>query len=332
VSAANCLDIDDCPVLSATTLVARRDTWFSNEAIATTTWGDISNWDTIAVTTMDSVFLSQATFNEDIGHWNTGAVTDMQQLFCHADAFNQNLDSWNTAKVTTMNCTFSYANAFNDAIGSWNTAKVTTMNSMFNHATAFNQNIGGWDVSALSSTADMFYQSVAFSAWCPHVTAVRKWGSTDAQIAIDSSCPGWTIVNGSDCEVLPATPRCIQSVNYGTAYPRSAQCTFQSQIAGDAFVVNELGDKCGSDCWDSANDVPKACQACWDTEPYSYMSDCYDFVLHNGVKYCSVASSKYLSDTVKSPPVSFALTIGDLLKWESDGSTQGKGWRLCFLH
>ncbi len=73
--------------------------WTSGDA---TTYGNIVEWNTAAVTSMASVFASKPTFNADISKWNVASVSSMASAFSGASAFNANLASWNTASVTTM--------------------------------------------------------------------------------------------------------------------------------------------------------------------------------------------------------------------------------------
>ena len=55
-------------------------------------------------------------FNGDISSWNTAAVTSMKAMFSGARIFNQDLSSWNTAAVTSMSWMFQDAGAFNQDI------------------------------------------------------------------------------------------------------------------------------------------------------------------------------------------------------------------------
>ena len=129
----------------------------------------IGNWNTAAVTTMNSMFSGATDFNNNGqplttsgGSWNTAAVTTMTYMFYNAKAFNNggvslatNGDSWNTALVTNMYAMFYNAPAFNQNIGNWNTAKVTNMNYMFG-LTAFNQDIRRWNTRAVTNMSNMF--------------------------------------------------------------------------------------------------------------------------------------------------------------------------------
>ena len=88
-------------------------------------YGDISKWDTSAVTDMTELFVIldgrsrhlTIKFNCDIGRWDTSAVTSMKSMFRKAENFNQNLGEWDTSKVTTMEGMFSMTNDFNGEIG-----------------------------------------------------------------------------------------------------------------------------------------------------------------------------------------------------------------------
>jgi surface protein len=59
--------------------------WIGGDA---TTYGNIVEWNTAAVTSMASLFNYKSTFNGDISKWNTSSATNMQQMFYQATAFN----------------------------------------------------------------------------------------------------------------------------------------------------------------------------------------------------------------------------------------------------
>jgi surface protein len=128
-------------------------------------------WDTLNVTSLDSVFvnftqINQGLFNnggsDSIKNWNTSKVTNLNYIFEGQVNFNQDISTksvtingstysaWSTTNVTTMNSSFSNATAFNSNIGSWNTAKVTNMTSMLYGTTNFNQNLSSWNVSLVT--------------------------------------------------------------------------------------------------------------------------------------------------------------------------------------
>ena len=117
--------------------------------------GDISSWDTSAVTDMSEMFWYTSSFNQDIGSWDTSAVTNMNRMFAFA-TFNQDIGSWDTSAVTDMSFMFSFTTDFNQDIGSWDTSAVTDMSSMFAYALAFNQDLSGWCVSGISSKPNRF--------------------------------------------------------------------------------------------------------------------------------------------------------------------------------
>jgi hypothetical protein len=55
--------------------------WATNPATAATTYGNIADWNTAAVTSMYTLFHNQPTFNADIGKWNVASVSNMAGMF-----------------------------------------------------------------------------------------------------------------------------------------------------------------------------------------------------------------------------------------------------------
>ena len=129
------------------------DLWLSNQVLAETTYGHISDWDVSGVTDMKQLFKG-LDFNQNIGGWDVSSVTDMTQMFMNCN-FNQDIGSWNVSSVTTMRQIFKGSENFNQDIGGWDVSSVTDMREMFSN-TAFNQNIGGWDVSSVTNMRQMF--------------------------------------------------------------------------------------------------------------------------------------------------------------------------------
>ena len=141
------------------------DLWVSDQASATTTYGDISTWDTSAVTDMSSLFNSKSNFNSDISGWDVSQVTNMNEMFYVATAFNQDIGQWNVSQVTTMRSMFDTTN-FNQDIGEWDVSQVTNMQYMFYDAAAFDQDIQYWNTSSVTSSnySDMFNGATAMLA------------------------------------------------------------------------------------------------------------------------------------------------------------------------
>ena len=84
------------------------DLWCDDatRAKAEATYGHISLWETIDVTSMRELFGEKYSSNDDISAWNVSSVTDMSQMFSGARAFNGDLSAWNVTCVTNMYCIF----------------------------------------------------------------------------------------------------------------------------------------------------------------------------------------------------------------------------------
>lgn len=52
-------------------------------------YGHISNWKTLRVTNMESLFYDLNNFNQVIGNWDTSKVINMESMFESAYKFNQ---------------------------------------------------------------------------------------------------------------------------------------------------------------------------------------------------------------------------------------------------
>merc|ERR1711981_459130 len=149
--------------------------------------GDITNWNTAAVTTMASMFEGAAKFNKDITNWNTKLVESMASMFKGALLFDQDIqtqtDKWNTVAVKDMSNMFNGAAAFGAAsngkagITNWNTAAVTTMASMFEGAAEFNFSIktdtNKWKTAAVTDMSSMFKDAKKFNQ------NITNWDITD---------------------------------------------------------------------------------------------------------------------------------------------------------
>ena len=132
------------------------DEWIEDSDSASSTYGDISDWDVSNVTNMDTMFNSAESFNGDILDWNVSSVTSMYSMFYQASSFNQDISDWDVSNVRDMGGIFSGATSFNQDISDWDVSSVTNMYGMFRSAQSFNQDISEWDVSSVTDMTDMF--------------------------------------------------------------------------------------------------------------------------------------------------------------------------------
>ena len=197
------------------------DLWDSDLSAATTTYGnisdwdvsqvtdmsqlfyhkpnfndDISNWDVINVTNMNLMFYEASSFNQPIGNWDVGSVTDMSYMFSYATSLNQDISNWDVGNVTDMVNMFSQASAFNQPIGDWNVSGVANMYAMFYYTSSFNQPIGNWDVSGVTDMSWMFHNAGNFvqdiSNWCvSNITSEPTGFSNGTQNFPESYKPVW---------------------------------------------------------------------------------------------------------------------------------------------
>jgi surface protein len=97
--------------------------------------GDISLWETSAVTDMGSLFEGYADFNDNISNWNVAGVTSMYRMFNGASAFDQDISSWNVASVRSMISEWKVS-ALNQDLCAWGQKlpSTTKVSSMFSGA------------------------------------------------------------------------------------------------------------------------------------------------------------------------------------------------------
>ena len=70
------------------------DLWVSDSAAATTTYGNISDWDVSQVTDMTELFKDKTNFSDDISNWDVSNVTSMNSMFAYAQSFNQDIGQY----------------------------------------------------------------------------------------------------------------------------------------------------------------------------------------------------------------------------------------------
>ena len=177
------------------------DLWVSDPSAATTTYGDISDWDVSQVTDMLLLFTDKTTFNDDISAWDVSNVTNMDSMFLGATVFNQDIGAWDLSSVTEMYSMFNGATAFNQDISGWDVSNVTDMSDVFYQATAFSGDIGSWDVSSVTNMENMFVTAHSFNqdlgSW--DVSSVDgMYSMFDGATAFNQDISGWDVSNVTD--------------------------------------------------------------------------------------------------------------------------------------
>ena len=94
---------------------------------------DLTRYCTSQITSMDSLFLSQQSFNKDIGNWDVSNVTNMFGMFAFASSFNQDIGNWDVSNVTGMRYMFEKASSFNQDLTQWCVSQFPTMPTDFSH-------------------------------------------------------------------------------------------------------------------------------------------------------------------------------------------------------
>ncbi len=100
--------------------------WATDPTTATTTYGNIADWNTAAVTSMASLFADKPTLNADISKWNVASVANMYQVCAN----KIELSLVRTYPRVVGSQTFSSAKTFIANIGAWNIASVSNMSNV----------------------------------------------------------------------------------------------------------------------------------------------------------------------------------------------------------
>ena len=123
------------------------DLWVSDQASATTTYGDISTWDTSAVTNMANLFATTRNadmngFNSDISGWDVSNVNNMTYMFFSnptdfpgGNSFNQDISGWDVSQSTSFFAMFYNNRALDQDLQYWNTSSTANYSNMFGFAT-----------------------------------------------------------------------------------------------------------------------------------------------------------------------------------------------------
>ena len=137
--------------------------WISDEILAESKYGHISNWDTSEITNMSSLFEDAESFNQPLDKWDVSNVTNMAKMFSSAESFNQPINNWDVSNVTIMNSMFFGAESFNQPLDKWDVSNVIDMRDMFLKAITFNQSISNWNMNNVLENSDMFFGATNYN-------------------------------------------------------------------------------------------------------------------------------------------------------------------------
>ena len=139
--------------------------WCSDSVSASSTYGDISQWDISTVTSMSVLFYTKCdtkeSFNQSLEAWEVSSVTTMWRAIRGASAFNQPLNYWDVSRVTHL-ASIVESSAFNQPLAVWDTSAATIIHGMF-YDTPFNQDISPWIITSVTSAEYMFTLNTAFN-------------------------------------------------------------------------------------------------------------------------------------------------------------------------
>jgi surface protein len=138
-------------------------------------YGQISDWDVLAVESLYKMFYYATQFNQDISDWGvSSSVTTLQFAFTFAAAFNSDLSGWDVSNVMNLQSTFYGATVFNSDLSKWDVSSVTNVMAMFQNAIAFNYDLSSWDTSSVTTLRATFKGATAFES------DLSKWDISSA--------------------------------------------------------------------------------------------------------------------------------------------------------
>jgi hypothetical protein len=183
------------PIQLLTDAEFKQATWdyVQDTAAATTTWGDIGDWDTSGVGDFSfalSTYRDQAggrrvnngnpkaaTFvGTAISKWDTSSATSLASTFYGASVMNADLTGWKVGNVVTLDGTFFGASKFTGTgLSAWDIASATSLGYTFYHAKEMNADLTGWKVGNVVTLYSTFNTASKFTG-----TGVEMWDTTSA--------------------------------------------------------------------------------------------------------------------------------------------------------
>ena len=150
-----------------------------------------NEWDLTTITNMNSTF-EASNFNGLCSNWNVSNVTSWNSTFFNNPSFNQPIGSFDMRKATTIVSMLQNSTAFNQNLGAWNLENLTT-------ATNF---LGGKTPATFSTTnLNAIYNGWSTKTLKPNViigfgTAKYTVAGAAGRAILTNSPNFWTITDG----------------------------------------------------------------------------------------------------------------------------------------
>lgn len=108
------------------------------------------------------MFRQARAFNGDVSNFDTRQVTSMELMFADADEFDGILD-WDTRNVENVKEMFARCTKFKgQGIEKWNTSRVRTMSGMLRLNGVIDIDLSGWDTSSVEDMSYLFLNCFSF--------------------------------------------------------------------------------------------------------------------------------------------------------------------------
>jgi surface protein len=164
--------------------------------------GDLSTWNTAAVTSFSRMFANNLVFHGvTISNWYTGSAIDMSGFFDGCVNFRGDVSSFNTSNVQDMSGMFRGASSWASDISGWNVRQVTDMSNQFDGCAFFNIDLERWDTSDVKSMSGQFRGATSFigmlSTW--DTSKVKDFSyQFDGATRFDGAVGSWDISQAKD--------------------------------------------------------------------------------------------------------------------------------------
>ena len=236
--------------------------WVQDTTTATTTWGDLGDWDVSGVADFSWAFSAdrdatggsyvpngnpnaEKFVGSDLIKWKTTALTSLDNTFKEAKAMNSDLSGWNVAKVTDMEATFQHTYMFaGTGLGSWDTSSVTTLFYTFDNARAMNADLSRWTVGKVTTLKSTFRSASKFtgtdlSAWKVSEVTTLKDTFRSAPKFTGAGLPTWNIA-----KVTAMADTFTSATSLASCAKRQIVDAWKSNVASKAYEIEWAADAC----------------------------------------------------------------------------------------